>query len=141
MAICTTPGCPTVVERGRCQACQRVKQRLWDDQRGSATARGYGKDWQYWRRMALIEHTLVWCGDRPTMAPQTEDSGCRTAGRQRLGKELDHIAPISGRDDPRRFDPSNVQLLCPPCHAGKRSRESREPPPLRHQAKAKVSSH
>lgn len=48
-------------------------------------------------------------------------------GLKTSGKVLDHIIRVSGPSDPQFFAVQNLQLLCSPCHDGKRARESHEP--------------
>ena len=128
MRICTEPGCPSPTRKGRCSRHAKAKVQAYDRQRGTASERGYGADWSRWRKATLRDYDLSLCGDRPPMAPATDDSLCLKQGMLRPGNDLDHIQPITGKDDPRRFDPSNVQFLCDSepnfCHSRKRQRES-----------------
>jgi 5-methylcytosine-specific restriction endonuclease McrA len=34
-------------------------------------------------------------------------------------KDLDHIHPVTGPDDPAFYDPANHQSLCHACHSAK----------------------
>jgi 5-methylcytosine-specific restriction protein A len=67
----------------------------------STTARGYGADWQRFRRMILRQHPL--CVD------------CEAQGRTTRAEELHHLVKIK-IDQARRLDRDNVLPLCRPCH-------------------------
>ena len=102
----------------------------------SATAMGYDSRWEAFRtwhrnecfRLEVPRAGL--CGARLPGAPGTTDSDCAAQGLIVLARVLDHIVPITGKDDPRRLDPTNVQWLCDGatgngCHDRKRQRERR----------------
>lgn len=122
------PGCPNLVEHGRCADCQRVHQQAWDDRRGSAASRGYTWRWSEYSRRAREDGPLLYCGDRMPGAPETTDSVCAREGRATAlahgGGVVDHIEPVDGPDDPQFWDRTNHQGLCHPCHNAKRQRES-----------------
>jgi hypothetical protein len=42
---------------------------------------------------------------------------------------VDHITPVTGKDDPTFYEGAGHQSLCDPCHQAKRQRESRYSPP------------
>lgn len=103
---CPVAGCPVL---GFCAQHQRprVEQprpRLYDDRRGSSTARGYSYKWQQMRKQYIALHPVcVKCG-RPSAA-------------------VDHIIPrrAGGADDER-----NYQALCHACHSKKTAVERRQ---------------
>lgn len=108
------------------QAYRQTTQQSNDQQRGTASSRGYDARWAKWRRWVIGEYKLVFCGDRPTGAPMTDHSRCQQAKPQRIyrtGEQLDHIEAIEGPDDPRRLDVTNVQWLCVTCHRTKTASE------------------
>ena len=114
-----------------CPPCQTAYkqqvQQVNDRQRGTASSRGYDARWSKWRRWVIGEYKLVFCGDRPTGAPMTNDSRCLLAKPQRIyrpGEHLDHIEPIEGPDDPTKLDVKAVQLLCRTCHQRKTASEN-----------------
>jgi 5-methylcytosine-specific restriction protein A len=78
--------------------------RTYDQQRGSAAARGYGYRWRIYRRWFLRRNPLCSCGQAAT--------------------DVDHIKAVSGPDDPLFWEPSNHQPLCHPCHSAKTRREN-----------------
>jgi len=79
-----------------------------DRWRGSASSRGYDRDWQKLRDAYLFEHPLcVFC----------EAKGLVTAAR-----EVDHIITIAERPD-LRLEPTNLRALCTPCHSGRTARD------------------
>lgn len=126
---CRTPRCPGLTSRrdGYCDPCRVSAQQAYDRARGSNTQRGYDGRWRKWKAYVKAAHRLVFCGDRPPSAPQTTDSLCQQQGLLSLGDDVDHIQPITGPDDPRWLDESNVQLLCDRapnyCHNRKTQRE------------------
>ena len=121
LRYCAFSGCSTKVTKGYCST------HSYDKQRGTRSQRGYDQAWVRWRADVLSTYSLVLCGDRPPDAPPTEDSYCQREGRLTPGDDLDHIQPIAGKEDARRLDTSNVQLLCDRwpnyCHSRKRGRE------------------
>lgn len=82
-------------------------------QRGSAHARGYGKDWDRLRERVLADVSRV---TFPLGGPLCVK--CRSEAN-----EVDHIRPFRGRYDPLRTEPANLQPLCKPCHSRKTATE------------------
>jgi 5-methylcytosine-specific restriction protein A len=131
---CTTPGCPHLSRGGRCDHCRRRQAERFDARRGSAAARGYDARWTAFsarlRRGYSDAHgrtvAVRLCGDRPLPGlPPTGDSVCRQRGWIVKTAVVDHIVPVSGPNDPRFYDVTNMQGLCHTCHNAKRQRESR----------------
>lgn len=114
---CTTFGCPHTQPcpqhaRPTTDRRSRITQRAYDQQRGSASARGYGAKWRKARLAYLAHHPLC----RP----------CQAAGRVTVATIVDHIIPHKG--DKRLFwDSSNWQPICQPCHDRKTWQEARTP--------------
>lgn len=79
-------------------------RRLYDDRRGSSSARGYGADWQRFRLAVLAAEPLC--------------RFCAAAGRIVAANEVDHIKTIADRPD-LRLVRSNVRSLCKRCHSGR----------------------
>lgn len=104
---CAQPGCPELVERGRCPKHQAAKHKGIDARRGSSTERGYDTDWRRLRAYVLRNEPL--CRE------------CRQNERLEVGVEVDHIIPIG--DGGKRLDQSNLQPLCKPCHSRKTMNE------------------
>jgi hypothetical protein len=77
------------------------------ENRPSFAKRGYGRRWQKLRQWFLIQPENVLCA-----------CGC---GRQ--AEVVDHIEPVSGPDDPRFFDPDNLQALTAACHNRKTAKD------------------
>jgi len=71
-------------------------------ERGSASARGYDRLWQAFRRTVLADHPL--CAD------------CQAENRLTPATELHHLAKLRARPD-LRLEPTNVRPLCQSCHA------------------------
>jgi len=102
---CRTPGCPVLVTEGYCPQHQQAHERL----RGSAAARGYGRQHQRFRAVVLARDPLCVC--------------CLSLGRVSPSRVADHVVPVNagGHAD----DPANGQGLCDHCHNVKRAAESR----------------
>ena len=127
---CRNPRCPRRAERnGWCLHCLPTT--------GDANGKGYGgARWRRFRAATIARFELRSCGDRPAGAPRTTDSLCQQQHVQIAGRVLDHIEPISGPEDSRFYDATNVQWLCDRCHNVKRSKESQRPSvlkPARHE--------
>ena len=96
---CGKPGCPALVKGRFC----RDHARSTDQARGTATERGYDKDWATFR-VAHIGNTCENCG------VHRDDS--------EWPLELHHIDGL-GPKGPRGRDPENIETLCKPCHTTK----------------------
>ena len=102
-----------------------------DRDRGSSASRGYGARWRAFRDWFISELFRLGvpraglCGSRLPGAKATEDSECARLDLLVMGTVLDHIVPVTGPDDPRFFQPLELQLLCESCHNAKRQRERR----------------
>lgn len=100
---CPRPGCGQLTRGGPCERHRRQSER----DRGSASARGYGRRWQKAREIYLAEHP--WCAE------------CLRHGHRVLAQEVDHIIPHRG--DPALFwRRSNWQSLCKTHHSEKTAR-------------------
>ncbi len=108
---CAEPGCPYLVDAGRCPEHRKQHQRQWDDRRGSSSARGYGAQWQ--RARAAWLHGSPLCAE------------CLRNNRITSAVLVDHITPHKG-DMVLFWDKSNWQSLCDACHNHKRGLESAE---------------
>ena len=84
---------------GPCEVCLVRRERA----RGSAAARGYDAAWRRLREAHLALDPLC--------------RFCADAGRTTPAREVDHVRPFRGLDDPRRLDPCNLRSLCSSCHA------------------------
>ncbi len=87
-----------------CKAAKKSKEL----DRPSSTARGYGADWQKFRRLYFY-HNSPFCHD------------CTTHGRTRSASELHHKKKIRHRPD-LRLDPDNLLPLCKRCHDARSAR-------------------
>jgi 5-methylcytosine-specific restriction enzyme A len=86
---------------GKCPTCQAGRE----SRRTPAAARGYDEAWRRLADRHAAEHPLC--------------AACWARGRARPMRDVDHVVPFDGLDDPRRLDPNNLQSLCGPCHARK----------------------
>lgn len=99
---CTYPGCPELVERGRCDAHKSGATKVYEQQRGSSNERGYDWKWRRFRPWYLNRH------------PMCEASmGCN-----QLATEIHHIVRLE--DGGEKYDEANLQALCKPHHSSKR---------------------
>jgi 5-methylcytosine-specific restriction enzyme A len=102
---CLKPHCPGLVRKRICSICGPVvREQAYDRERGTASQRGYGARWQRLRKMYLRQHPVcTLCGQPAT--------------------DVDHILPKrrGGSDNW-----SNLQALCPGCHARKTNQEMRQ---------------
>jgi 5-methylcytosine-specific restriction protein A len=109
--ICREPGCGALCAGSRCaKHASRAPQRLYDERRGSAAKRGYGRRHEKWRSMILARDPLCMiqklCGrglNRPgepwhLPAPSTV---------------ADHIVQLDQGGD---WSLQNGQGCCKPCH-------------------------
>ena len=105
---CAYAGCGALTHDRYCSAHARAVARQYDQQRGSAAARGYGRRWQRLRLQFLQRHPLC--------------EACKAEDRLTAATVVDHIEPHRG--DQRLFwDQNNWQALCKPCHDAKTARE------------------
>lgn len=131
MPVCLEPGCPVIVDNGRCQQHSRTKERY----RGTASERGYTSQWSRFRsedmpRALLQEGKVPACGVALAIGPQTTDSQCKAQGLfVTTDLHLDHEPPLQPherRDPYKVLDPTRVQFLCASCHSRKTQREQQE---------------
>lgn len=117
---CTiTPGCPGIVRGDRCSVCgpRRQSQQEYDQRRGSASSRGYGRRWRRLRAMILVQSPLCVM--------------CLAENRTTAAVEVDHITPLRDGGDNTI---ENLQPLCKSHHSQKTARDVRR----RHQGKVTV---
>ena len=74
----------------------------------SAAARGYDAAWRRVRLLVLAEQPLC--------------RRCAEAGRTTVATEVHHVHGFTGRDDPARLDPANLEPICTPCHRAETAR-------------------
>ena len=105
---CSWPGCPVLVDRGRCEMHRRQERKAIDERRGSAHERGYDHRWQRARAAYLREHPLC--------------VHCRKQGRVTAASVVDHIKPHKG-NKALFWDQGNWQGLCVKHHNQKTNSE------------------
>jgi 5-methylcytosine-specific restriction protein A len=105
LAYCQAGGCPARVVAGYCPA-HAPAPRLERD-RPNVEARTWYRTarWAALRRVVLVAAAYA----------------CAGCGAVQLRLEVDHIEPHRGNAD-RFWDRSNLQALCPSCHARKTNR-------------------
>jgi len=101
--FCYEPGCRVLTCDTYCDKhaplhAERV------DYRVSSTERGYDYPWQKFSKhyLAMPEHQFC-----------VLHISARCKGRATC---VDHIHPLTGPDDPRKYDPANLQAVCGPCN-------------------------
>ncbi len=100
---CHAPGCANLVQSGAyCTTHQPARKR--EDDRASASTRGYGATWRRLRQMILAR------------SPVCADPFGDHQGRLVLATDVDHI--IAKRDGGQDIE-SNLQALCHACHSRK----------------------
>ena len=109
MRVCAEPGCPNIVEKGRCEAHQRatrtVQRRFYAGTKGIS----YGRRWRSARVAFLaLQPLCVACQAKGYITPATD---------------VDHIEPHRG-DYERFWDHTNWQPLCHACHSSKTAAEA-----------------
>jgi 5-methylcytosine-specific restriction enzyme A len=106
---CLTPGCPNIVERGYCPACQlkrKLHSRYYDKQRGTPAERGYDNEWIKFRATYLAHNPL--CID------------CLAENIYEPATEVHHIIEL--KDGGARLDPDNCAALCKKHHNKRHNR-------------------
>jgi 5-methylcytosine-specific restriction endonuclease McrA len=109
---CSKIGCRNLVVSGFCEEHQKQEKaagRLYDRQRGSSAARGYGWKWQQYRLRFLA------------MYPLCEE--CLKEDIYEPATDVDHIVAVSGPNDPLFWASENHQALCHSCHSRKTAKE------------------
>jgi 5-methylcytosine-specific restriction protein A len=107
---CLSPGCPELVESGRCpRHAAKVRERI-----GKTAERGYGSDWRKVRLEVLAR-------DRYECQIQTHCGRGVGAQDGALATEADHIIPID-RFPGGRLLKSNLQAACKACNVAKGDR-------------------
>jgi 5-methylcytosine-specific restriction endonuclease McrA len=103
---CNQLGCREVLPHGQryCKAHQRAVHQATDRDRGSPSARGYGRQWRKVRAQQLAREPL--CRE------------CSNEGHVTAGAEVDHIDGNSHNNDP-----SNLRTLCKSHHSRRTLRD------------------
>ena len=115
LKYCSQPGCPQKVTGGACEDHRKGSEQ----QRGSASSRGYGARWRAIRKAWIASHPF--CGDRLSGA-SAEHSLCASQGNMILGEVVDHIIPHK-QDQHLMWSEANFQTLCTTCHNRKTGNE------------------
>ena len=121
---CANPGCPELVERGRCDAHRVAQRQAYDRATGTSAQRGYDETW---RRFVLAyrqgrDLDLSQPGAVLILEARNRCAHCWTEGRRNSDRlEYDHIIPLSAGG--ARLDVANVQPLCDSHHRVKTWRE------------------
>lgn len=111
MPVCSQPGCPNIVKRGRCDACEKQSNTQDRQRRGSARERGYTPTWDKYS-LWFIRQIDCDCGRNHALCER-----CQAVGKIEASEMTDHIIPVTSADDPRFWDHSNHQGLSRNCHA------------------------
>lgn len=113
---CITPGCPELVETGRCAQHQAARYREQSTTPEAQQPRLY--DTHAWKRARAAQlRAHPWCQIQMHCA-----TGSIT---DRIATEVDHIISVRERPD-LRLDYRNLQSACKPCHSAKTLSEMRK---------------
>lgn len=105
-SYCLVPRCPEMAAvRGRCPQHAKALDKSLKSKPASQRHIYTTKRWKTMRRQVLSEQR--WCA---------------TLGCPNLATQVDHIVPVA--QGGASFDRSNLQGLCPRCHARKTARET-----------------
>jgi hypothetical protein len=77
----------------------------------------------------LAEWLCEYAGAMACLAAEADALGCAELTPM---SAVDHIIPVTGRDDMLFFDPIDHQSLCDACHARKTRSESSQPADIPH---------
>lgn len=111
---CAAPGCAALVETGYCSihaTRAAVREKLYDNERGSSAQRGYDADWKRFRKRFLSKPEHAFCEDckekrQPRMVPSTE---------------VHHVKKVAEYPELRLVE-SNCRGLCKECHSARTAR-------------------
>jgi len=99
---CRYPGCPEFATNDGYCRIHRIKiDRLYNQQRGTPSERGYDTTWNKVRKAYLSKHPLC--------------ESCNKEHRITPAAHVHHVQDISKRPD-LRLDYDNLMSLCKPCH-------------------------
>lgn len=107
LTLCSYPGCRRPIPFGT-KYCEKHKNTKREENRKSATERGYTYQWKKAAKAFLAQHPL--CAE------------CERQGRLTLATDVDHIKPHRGNQK-LFWDRSNWQPLCHSCHSRKTAAE------------------
>lgn len=113
---CAKPGCNVLSNSTYCEAHTKAKEVAvkvervrYDKERGTAHSRGYDGRWSKYSKQFRINNPLcVMCLEKGKLTP----AQC-----------VDHIVPVTDKDDPLFWEPSNHQSLCHTDHSLKTAKE------------------
>lgn len=109
---CAKALCPELTHDQFCGQHRRERASRYEQERGSASSRGYGQTWRYVRKgyMRKVGWRCEQCGGRPFDTSKL------------------HLHHIDGNPTgPKRYDHDNLQALCEGCHQKLHAAEPRAP--------------
>lgn len=111
MRPCAQPGCPTLVQKGRCAQHERQQDRA----RGTAQERGYDHAWAEYSKRFRVAHPV--CGERADGTLDRVHSRCAQQGLTTAAQCVDHTVPMSQGGS--KWDPANHMSACLDCNTWK----------------------
>ena len=109
--FCIHPGCRTLTHEAYC--AEHAPLHAYTDNRASASERGYDAKWSRFAKhyLSMPEHQFCALHISPN---------CRS-----VSECVDHVVPLEGPDDPKKYDTSNLQPACLACNTLKGKRVMR----------------
>lgn len=112
MRYCAVPGCPNLVDKGRCAQHERQGDQ---GTRGTAHQRGYTSTWADYSKRFRQAHPV--CGERSDGTYDVIHSRCQQLGLTVPAECVDHVIPLSQGGS--MWDAANHLSLCLACNTWK----------------------
>ncbi len=106
LSVCSTPGCPRLAKRGKCEECAKAARKRSEARRVSPHDRGYDRAWRRTRGRYIKTH------------PTCEEPGCTQPA-----ETVDHLDDL-GPNGPNGHRDSNLHALCKPHHSKRTARRT-----------------
>jgi len=104
LRFCAHSGCKNLTDKRFCDEHAADEQIKSIDHRGSAQERGYDNNWRKFSKWFLS-------------LPENQFCKLHISSRcNGLAECVDHIHPLQGPNDPRKYDLGNVQASCLACN-------------------------
>ena len=101
--FCLQPSCHNLTNNAYCEEHAPLHM-TYADNRASASERGYDAKWSRFSKRYLSQPEHQFCALH--ISPNCKG----------IAECVDHINPLRGKDDPRKYDQSNLQPACLACN-------------------------